>query len=157
MKLPAGFLGNRGDLLMDTVVIAIVVTPLLFLWAVRLARRGQYARHRNLQTGLLGTLLVAVILFEVDIRVSGGTQAFMADSPYLGSALLTWLLRVHVVVAVLTFLVWLVLVVQAWRARMDLNPRLFSGTHRRFGYGVFGGTVFTAATGVWLYWLGFVA
>lgn len=157
MKLPGGFLGNRSDLLMDIVVIAIIVTPLLFLWAVRLARRGQYVRHRNLQTGLLGTLLIAVILFEVDIRVSGGTQAFMAGSPHLGSALLTWLLRVHVVVAVLTFFVWLVLVVQAWRARMDVNPRLFSVTHRRFGYGVFGGTIFTAVSGVWLYWLGFVA
>lgn len=157
MKLPGGFLGNRSDLLMDTVVIAIIVTPLLFLWAIRLARRGHYARHRNLQTGLLGTLLIAVFLFEVDIRASGGTQAFMAGSPYLGSALLLWLLRVHVVVAVLTFLVWLVLVVQAWRARMDVNPRLFSAKHRRFGYGVFGGTVFTAVSGVWLYWLGFVS
>ena len=54
MRMPRGFLGTRGDLLMDVVVVAIVLTPLLFLWAVSLARRGQYTRHRNIQTALLG-------------------------------------------------------------------------------------------------------
>ena len=142
---------------MDVVVIAIVLTPLLFLWAVRLARHGQYARHRNLQTALLGALLTAVVLFELDIRLSGGTQAFMAGSPHLGSALLSWLLRIHVIVAVLSFGLWCFLVVQAWRARMDLHPALFTASHRRRGYWVFAGTVFTAVSGVWLYWLGFVA
>lgn len=76
MRLPAGFLGTRGDLLMDAVVVAIVLTPFLFLWAVRLVRRGEFARHRNWQTALLGVLLAAVVLFEVDIRLSGGTAAF---------------------------------------------------------------------------------
>lgn len=157
MRQLAGFFGTRGDLLMDAVVVAIVLTPILFLWAVRLARRGQFARHRNWQTALLGVLLAAVTLFEVDIRLSGGTRAFMANSPYLGTPLLSWLLRVHVVVAVLSFGLWTYLVVQAWRARMDLHPQLFTVEHRRRGYWVFAGTVFTALSGVWLYWLGFVA
>lgn len=155
--MPGGFLGTRGDLLMDLVVVAIVLTPFLFLWAVRLARRGQYTGHRNLQTALLGTLLIAIVLFELDIRLSGGTQAFLAGSPHLGSSLLSWLLRVHVLVAVLSFGLWGMLVVKAWRARMDLHPGLFTASHRRRGYWVFAGTVFTAVSGVWLYWLGFVA
>lgn len=157
MRMPPGFLGTRGDLLMDVVVVAIVLTPFLFLWAVRFARRGQYTQHRNLQTTLLGVLLAAVILFEVDIRVSGGTEAFLAGSPHLGSALLKWLLRVHVLVAVASFSLWCFLVGQAWRARMDLHPHLFTAAHRRRGYLVFAGTIFTAVSGVWLYWLGFVA
>lgn len=157
LHLPTGFLGTRGDLLMDIVVVAIVFTPLLFLWAVWMARHGQYARHRNLQTGLLTTLLVAVVLFELDIRLKGGTQAFMAGSPYLGTPLLSWLLRTHVLVAVACFGLWTYLVVQAWRHRMDLHPAKFTAWHRRAGYGVFAGTVFTAVSGVWLYWLGFVA
>lgn len=155
--MPAGFLGTRGNLLMDMVVVAIILTPFLFLWAIRLARGGRYAQHRNLQTGLLGVLLVAVTLFEVDIRLSGGTQGFLAGSPYLGTALLTWLLRTHVVIAVATFALWLAIVVQAWRARMDLHPQAFSAAHRRRGYWVFAGVNFTAVSGVWLYWLGFVA
>jgi len=155
--MPAGFLGTRGDLLMDAVVVAIVLTPFLFFWAVRLARSGRYTQHRNLQTGLLGVLLLAVILFEVDVRVSGGTEAFLAGSPYLGTALLTWLLRIHVAIAVATFGLWLAIVVQAWRARMDLHPQAFSAVHRRRGYWVFAGVVFTAVSGVWLYWIGFVA
>jgi len=142
---------------MDAVVVAIVLTPALFLWAVRLARRGEYTRHRNLQTTLLGVLLTAVVLFEVDIRLSGGTEAFLAGSPHLGSPLLTWLLRVHVLVAVASFSLWCYLVAHAWRARMDLHPQLFTTAHRRRGYVVFAGTVFTAVSGVWLYWLGFVA
>lgn len=155
--MPAGFLGTRGNLLMDTVVVAIVLTPFLFLWAVRLAKRGRYTQHRNFQTGLLGVLLVVVILFEVDVRLSGGTEGFLAGSPYLGTPLLKWLLRIHVVVAVATTLLWLAIAVQAWRARMDLNPLAFSAAHRRRGYWVFAGVIFTAVSGVWLYWLGFVA
>lgn len=142
---------------MDAVVVAIVLTPGLFLWAVWLARRGQYTRHRNLQTALLGLLLVAVVLFELDIRASGGTQAFLAGSPYLGSSLLKWLLRTHVLIAVLSFSLWCYLVLSAWRVRMDLHPQLFTAAHKRRGYWVFAGTVFTAVSGVWLYWLGFVA
>ncbi len=157
MNIPAGFLGTRGDLLMDLVVVAIVLTPFLFLWAVRLARRGEYRRHRNLQTALLTLLLAAVVVFETDIRLKGGTRAFLADSPYLGGSLLAWLLRSHVLVAMLSFGLWTLVVVQAWRARMDLNPGLFVATHRRRGYCVFAGTIFTAVSGVWLYWLGFVA
>lgn len=155
--MPGGFLGTRGDLLMDLVVVAIIATPFLFLWAIWLVRRKRYRAHRNLQTGLLGFLLVAIVLFEVDIRLSGGTAAFMAGSPYLGTPLLSWLLRSHVLVAVLTFGLWTYLVVQAWRARLDLHPHLFGPIHRRRGYYVFAGTVFTSFSGVWLYWLGFVA
>ncbi len=157
MNLPSGFLGTRGDILMDTVVVAIVVTPFLFLWAIWLVRHGRYAQHRNLQTGLVSTLLVAVVLFEVDIRLSGGTAAFMAESPYLGSSLLTWVLRAHVLVAVASFGLWAYLVVTAWRNRLDLHPKLFSSRHRKQGYAVFAGTVFTAVSGVYLYVLGFVA
>jgi uncharacterized membrane protein YozB (DUF420 family) len=157
LHLPNGFLGTRGDLLMDMVVVAIVLTPLLFLWAIWMVRHGQYTRHRNLQTALLTTLLLAVILFETDIRLKGGTRAFMAESPYLGTQLLSWLLRAHVLVAIVCFGLWSYLVVQAWRHRMDLHPAKFSASHRRAGYWVFAGTVFTAVSGVWLYWLGFVA
>ncbi|AMV36527.1 DUF420 domain-containing protein [Planctomyces sp. SH-PL62] len=157
MKLPQGFLGTRGDVLMDAVLVAIVLTPFLFLWAVRLARSGRYKAHRNLQTCLLTLLLVAVVLFEIDIRLSGGTEAFLEGSPYAGSSLLKWLLRTHVAVAVSSFALWAWLVVLAWKHRMDLHPQLFSAVHRRRGYWVFAGTVFTSLTGVWLYVIGFVA
>jgi putative membrane protein len=157
MRLPQGFLGTRGDILMDAVLVAIVLTPFFFLWAVRLARTGRYKAHRNLQTCLLTVLLAAVVLFEVDIRLSGGTAAFLKGSPYAGTSLLTWLLRTHVVVAVLSFALWASLVVLAWKHRMDLHPHLFSATHRRRGYWVFAGTIFTSLSGCWLYVIGFVA
>jgi hypothetical protein len=55
------------------------------------------------------------------------------------------------------FALWAYLVIHAWRNRLDLNPRSFGPRHKKQGYCVFAGTVFTAVTGVWLYWLGFVA
>ena len=47
------------------------------------------------------------------MKIFSRVRAFMADSPYLGTPLLSWLLRVHVVIAVLIFGLWTYLVIQA--------------------------------------------
>lgn len=69
---PRGFLGTRGDLLMDIVMVALVaVVPIVFYnW--KLARSRQYARHKALQISLAILLGAVVGLFEYNLRLQGG-------------------------------------------------------------------------------------
>ena len=142
---------------MDIVLIAMTLTPFLLVWAIRLARRGQFVLHRNIQSGLLAVLLVAVVLFEADVRMSGGSGTFLAGSPYVGTPLLTWLLRVHIAVAVTSFLAWTWVVARAWRVPLVPGSADFGPAHRRTGYLIFAGVTFTSISGAALYWLSFVS
>lgn len=154
---PPGFLGTRADVLMDVIFLATLSTPLVLLYAVRLAKQRRLKAHRALQTTLLAVLLLAVALFETEIRLSGGSGSLMKGSPYAGTGLLRGVLLAHVLANVVTFLVWAVLVVRSWkRFNRDL-PGGFTDAHRRAGRFVFAGTVFGAVSAVVMYALGFAA
>ncbi len=154
--LPKGFLGTRADVLMDVVFLAVLATPFLLMVSFRIARRHELGRHRTLQTALLSVLLVAVMLFELDVRLSGGSGSLMKGSSYAGTGGLRALVIAHVGGNVITFIAWLVLVVMSRRRFGAVLPGKFSLTHRRVGTWVFGGTVYGAVTAVAMYVIGFV-
>ena len=60
--LPQGFLGTRGDILMDLVVLSfIVILPVLVIsW--RAARAGNFSRHRAIQLTLVWLPLLVLSL-----------------------------------------------------------------------------------------------
>lgn len=155
--LPRGFLGTRADLLMDVVFVSTLATPFILLWAIRLAKQQQLEQHRLVQTLLLVVLLIAVTLFEVDVRLSGGSGSLMKGSSYAGTGLLRGITLAHVLANVVTFFTWLVLVVKSRRRFKTELPGGFTPSHRRLGRFVFGGTVFGALSAVVMYGLGFIA
>ena len=132
--LPQGFLGTRGDILMDLVVLSfIVILPILVIsW--RAARAGNFSRHRAIQLTLVLLLAVAVGLFEVDLKMSGGIFELTSGSRYAGSTLLNSLIYGHTAVAIGSVLVWLPLLVLSLR-RFPNPPasNAFGPTHRVWG------------------------
>jgi membrane-anchored protein YejM (alkaline phosphatase superfamily) len=67
-----GFLGTRASLMLDVVFVAMfVVVPVMgwSIWQVR--RRRRYVLHKRVQLVLAAVLLVAVLAFEVDMRING--------------------------------------------------------------------------------------
>ena len=154
--MPHGFLGTRADALMDVVLLAVLATPVIFTLSFRLARGRKYASHRSLQTYLLAVLLAAVVLFEVDVRLSGGSGSLMRGSSYAGAPWLRFLLIAHVTGAVTTFLLWLGLVITSRRRFRQVLPGRFSALHRRLGRGVFAGTLYTAVSAILMYVCGFI-
>ncbi|MGC3968190.1 MAG: hypothetical protein QM775_12715 [Pirellulales bacterium] len=64
-----GFLGTRASLMLDVVFLAMfAVVPILF-WSIYLVRaKRNYRLHKQVQVTLSLVLLVAVTLFEVDMR-----------------------------------------------------------------------------------------
>lgn len=154
--LPQGFLGTRGDILMDLVVLSfLVILPVLMIsW--RAARRGNYAQHRAIQISLVLVLAVAVGLFEVDLKLSGGIFELTRESSYAGTTLLNGLIYGHTLVAIGSTLVWVPLVIVS--LRKFANPPVsnaFGPTHRKWGRL---GMLLMMASGlsaVPLYYLGF--
>jgi putative membrane protein len=85
------------------------------------------------------------------------TGAFIATAP---EELRGWRHRrllVHVMVAVLTYVVGTWLAVVSWPRAGDRLPGKFSRRHRRYGTLVFAGLWFTAVSATGMYVLAFVA
>ncbi len=155
--LPQGFFGTRADVLMDVVFVSTLATPFIVVWGIGFARRGDFRRHRAVQTTLLAVLLVAVVLFEVDVRLSGGSGSLMKGSSYAGTGWLRGVTLAHVLANVVTFFTWLVLVVKSWRRfETPALPGTWGPRHRLLGRLVFAGLVFGAVSAVVMYVLGFV-
>jgi uncharacterized membrane protein YozB (DUF420 family) len=154
---------GRGSLMLDVVFVAMfVVVPTLgvSLWLVKYRRN--YQLHKTLQLAMASVLLVAVILFEVDIRVNGWEHR-AEPSPYFDVAN-KWscpagrALIVHLCFAVPTFVLWVVVVAGALRRfSRPPSPGPHSQWHARYATLAAVGMLLTAVTGWIFYWLAFVA
>jgi uncharacterized membrane protein YozB (DUF420 family) len=140
---------------MDTVIVLLTLLPLLMLVAFRFARRGRAALHRNMQVATLVMVLLVVVLFELDVRLSGGKAAFLAHNPARASTVES-ILRFHIAVATFTFLAWLGLAAVSWpRFRRSL-PGTFTRIHRLLGKVTFAGACLLSSTGALMYALMYV-
>jgi uncharacterized membrane protein YozB (DUF420 family) len=159
-----GFLPfGRGSLMLDVVFLAMfAVVPVLGLswWLVKYRRR--YQIHKTLQLATASVLLLAVVLFEVDIRVNGWEERavpspyFDPDHEWTCPAGLS--LIVHLCFAIPTLLLWVIVVVQALRKfSRPPTPGPHSQAHARWGTLAAAGMFMTAVTGWFFYYLAFVA
>jgi len=155
--LPNGFLGTRGDILMDLVVLSffLILPALVFSWLK--VRDKQYALHRKTQLLLGITLGIAVLLFEIDLKVSGGIFELTKASAYNGTALLNFLIYSHTLVAIITSLVWVVLIIfSLLRFDNPPSPNGFSKHHRFWGITGMITMMLTGLSSFPLYYYGFV-
>jgi len=158
-----GFLGYQSTFMLDFVVTALVlIVPALLasLYLVKVKRN--YLGHRNAQLILTGVLLVAVIAFEVDIRMHGGWENIVGRrTPTLSVdqlAAARQILYVHLCFAISTPLLWAVTIVLALR-RMPSPPVPceHSRLHKTLGWLSVIDLVLTSVTGLAFYYRAFVA
>jgi uncharacterized membrane protein YozB (DUF420 family) len=157
-----GFLPWRGSLMLDVVFLAMfAVVPLLAV-SLYLVKGRNYRIHKQLQLGMATVLLVAVLLFEIDIRVNGWMER-AAPSPYFDPAAKFTspagiALAIHLSFAVPTLFLWIWVVVQALRKfSRPPTPGPHSRWHARTGWLAAAGMTLTAVTGWIFYWMAFVA
>ncbi|HEY3968422.1 MAG TPA: DUF420 domain-containing protein [Planctomycetaceae bacterium] len=157
-----GFLGYKASLMLDVVVCAlIVVVPTLSysLYAVKIRRN--YSLHKALQITLGVVLLTAVGLFEIDMRLQGGIEAILAKRSRPLSAAenasFRTLLYVHLFFAISTVFLWgLTLALALRRIPSPPAPCAHSRWHRRLGWLSALDITLTSATGLLVYYYGFV-
>jgi hypothetical protein len=158
-----GFLGSRGSLMLDVVFLAMfIVVPVLAVSIYLVKTSHRYDLHKKLQLVMATVLLVAVVLFELDMRFNGWEHRATA-SPYFDAAH-KWScpagisLIIHLSFAVPTLLLWIVVVTRALRNfPRPPQPGLHSRWHTRYGWAAAIGMLFTGITGWLFYYLAFVA
>lgn len=153
-----GFLGTRGSLGMDVVLVGLLAVLPLLAYSIHLVRnRRDFAAHKRLQLVIAAALLACIVVFEVDIRLVSDWKARARPSPYWPGGVLT-ALGVHLVFAVSTLVLW---VWTLWEALARFPQPPAPGTHgprhRRMARLAAIDLVLTAVTGCLFYWLAFVA
>jgi len=148
---------SRASLMLDLVAIAMVgVVPVLAysIYLVRCKRNLQL--HKKIQLVLGVVLLIAVGLFEVDMRLHGWRQ-FAEVSAYYDSLVFP-VLYLHLVFAVSTTALWFYTIVAALRRFPNPPvPNAYSRRHRRIARLAAIDMFCTAVTGWAFYALAFVA
>lgn len=146
----------QTDILIDIVNFSfiIIVPTLIYSWIQ--VRKGNYAWHKKIQLTLFIVLFIAVILFEVDLRMRGGIFKMVEQSQFAGTLLLNATIWFHMFVSITTSLIWIGLVIFSLKkfASPPL-PNSFSRTHKIWGTIGMIDMILTGITGVMLYVLGF--
>ena len=159
-----GFLGYPTTFMLDFVVCALVLIVPVLLWSLWLVKvRREFLLHKRTQIALGITVLVAVLAFEVDMRLHGGWQQIIAQQqlePAAFSAkvdsIRPWL-YLHLSFAVSTPVLWAVTIVLALK-RFGRNPvpGPHSPVHKLLGWASTVDITLTSVTGLMFYYLAFV-
>lgn len=128
-------------------LILSVLAPFISLYAVSFAKRKDYKTHLKIQKRLFWTCIVAVVILEVQIRISGGSGSLVSNSAYTGTPLFKAILISHIIGAVLTYIIWGITLFTAHKKRRkETLPGGFSMAHKRLGYITIIGLFYTAIT-----------
>ncbi len=148
--------GSRGSLMLDVVAIAMIAILPILLFAIRAAKTKRYLTHKKVMIGLSSLLLIAVIAFEIEMRLVGWRH-LAEPSPYF-ETIVPWSLGIHLlfsVTAAVSLLVTVFLAIKHFPS--PPAPSAHSLIHRTMGRVSAISLAMTAITGWIFYWLAFVA
>ena len=146
-----GFLGTRGDFVVDLVMTVSRFLPFLLLFAFYLAASEKYVFHKYFQIGLFSILTLLVIALELDVRF-GNLSDISDKSAYAGTTELMMVFLAHLFFAITSFFGWLWLIIVSTKR----YPKFFDFNHQKWGKIIFLDIVLMAVSGWILYWMSFV-
>lgn len=138
-------------IIMTSVMVLSLFAPFGVYYGVKLARKKDYNAHRKIQTITFILCGLGVLALEILIRYSGGSGSLASNSNYYGTSFFTITLISHIIVAVLTYLIWAVFIIASSRKYQKTLPGKFSKMHKRIGLIIFGGLIYTALTALVIY------
>lgn len=145
-------------LLLNTLILALTVaTPFIVLYAVSLAKKQDFKRHIKIQKTIFWACIIAVIVFEIQVRFSGGSGSIASQGTYYHTAFFKTTLISHIIGAVLTYIIWAITVFSSnTRHKKKQLPGAFTINHKRLGIISIIGLIFTAITAVMVYLMTFI-
>ncbi len=153
-----GFLGTRASLGMDVVCVSLfAVLPVLAMSVHLVRHRKNYAAHKRIQLAVSAALVVAIVVFEIDMRLVSGWKPRAVESGYWPSGVFT-ALGVHLCFAITTVVLWTWVVVEALRRfPVPPGPGTHGPRHRVLARLAAADLVMTAVTGWLFYYVAFAA
>lgn len=157
-----GFLGTRGSFMLDFVFVAMFAAILVMTWSIyEVKYRRRFLLHRLVQISLGIVLLIAVVAFEVEIRIFGWMHRAEASPFWVEGRWNDWVdysLGVHLLFAIPTPFVWAYVIIQGVRKfPKPPMPNEYSRSHIWWArFAAFEMTM-TTVTGWAFYYLAFAA
>lgn len=153
-----GFLGTRASLMLDLLILVMVVMVAALGWSVfQVKYRRRTHLHRWFQVGLVIALLVAVLIFETDIRINGWQERAVGAVDGQVSTGVWIALAIHLVFAVTTLVLWPIVIIRAIRGfGWSPRPNAHSAWHLRWARVATFDLLATAVTGWVFYVVAFV-
>ena len=148
-----GFLGTRASFMLDFVFVAMFAVIPIMGWSIYQVKfNRRYQLHKTVQLVLGAVLLIAVVLFEVDIRIYGWTHRAAPETGQPSAAVWTTL-YIHLFFAISTAVLWVFVIVQALRKiPHPPGPCEYSERHIFWGKLAAIDMFMTALTG-WIFYL----
>lgn len=139
---------NMTLIIIIGMLILSILAPFIALYAVSLIKAKKYNEHVRIQKRLFWACILGVLILELQVRVSGGSGSLVQDSAYLQSPFFKGILIAHIIGAVLTYIVWAVMLFISNRKykKSKTLPGIFSKTHRKLGYATIAGLFYTGIT-----------
>ena len=102
-------------------------------------------------------LTVVVLLFELDLRISGGLEVLTQSSRFYDTVLMDLSIYIHLFFSVTTAVIWIVLIILSLRRYVSppKPDRVFSPTHKLWGKIGMIWMIAIGITGLELYLVGF--
>ena len=139
-------------------LVVAMLAPFISLYAVSLIKKKEYQRHIQIQKRLFWVCVVGVVIFEVQLRMAGGSGSLTIHSKYVETNFFQYILIAHIIGAVLTYLVWAFTIFWSdnkFKKKHTL-PGISSQTHRKLAYTSIIGLFYTAITALIVFTLTFL-
>lgn len=138
-------------MIMSVVLMLTFFSPFAVYYAISKARKQDFNTHRKIQNITFVLCVLGVFVLEGLIRYTGGSGSLAVNSSYFHTSFFKITLFSHIIVAILSYLIWLILIVISNLKFQRSLPGTFSKVHKRMGYVLFIGLIYTAITSVMVY------
>lgn len=142
---------NISTVIMTGVLMLTLISPFGIYYGARVARQMEFRKHRRIQNIIYIICFIGVLFLEGLIRFSGGSGSIASQSAYYGTSLFNFTLTSHIIVAVITYLLWTYQVIQSNLKFRKTLPGRLSISHRKMGYIILYGLIYTAITALIIY------
>lgn len=153
----SGFLpSSRGSFILDFIVVAMAAVLPILLYSIWIAKiKKDLKFHRSIQMTLGIILGVAIIAFELDMRINGWRH-LAEPSPYYDTLVFPSLI-IHLCFAIPTLFIWSYTIYAALRHRIELGVNKARIQHRKLGLASAYLMLGTTVTGWIFYYFAFLA
>ena len=142
---------NVTIIIMTAVLLLTLFSPFGVYYGVKVAKKKNYKTHRRIQNIIFIVCVVGVLALEGLIRSEGGSGSLASASNFYNTKFFKITLFSHIIIAILSYLLWTILIIISNIKFQKILPGKLSKFHRTTGFIIFGGLIYTAITALAVY------